>query len=79
MALDNNFFNKVEEKTKVNKDTIISLARKLQDDSHDETTIREVINTLSNITNKKLPEESINKIVDIIKSDKVPKNIDKMF
>ena len=79
MALDNNFFNKVEEKTKVNKDTIISLARKLQDDSHDETTIREVINTLSNITNKKLPEESVNKIVDIIKSDKVPKNIDKMF
>ena len=78
MALDNNLFDKVEKRTKVSKDTIISLAKKLQSNK-DEGTIREVIDTLCSITNKKLPEDSVQRIVKTIVDDKVPKGIDKMF
>lgn len=74
------FFNKVEKKTKVNKDTIIGLAKKLQDGNmKDENTLREVISTLSLMTGKNVSKEQEDKIINTIVSDKVPKNIDKMF
>lgn len=74
------FFNKVEKKTKVNKDTIIGLAKKLQDGNmKDENTLREVISTLSLMTGKSVSKEQEDKIINTIVSDKVPKNIDKMF
>ena len=42
------FFKKVEKKTKVNKETILELANKLQNGNmKDETTLKEVIGTLS--------------------------------
>ena len=37
MPLDNKFWGKVEKKTKVDKDTIISLARKLQNGNMKDT------------------------------------------
>ena len=44
------FFKKVENKTNVDKDTIISLAQKLQDSNmHDETTIRNLVKEISNL------------------------------
>ena len=53
MELKDDFFNKVEKKTKVNKDTIIDLAKKLQNGHmKDENTLREVISTLSLMTGK---------------------------
>lgn len=80
MPLDNHFWGKVEKKTNVNKDTIISLAKKLQNGNmKDENTLREIIDTLSDMTGKKVPEEKKQKIIDKIVDDKVPKNIDKMF
>lgn len=80
MEFKDDFFNKVEKKTKVNKDTIIDLAKKLQGGNmKDESTLREVISTLSKMTGKKVSKEQEDKIVSTIVSDKVPKNIDKMF
>lgn len=80
MEFKDDFFNKVEKKTKVNKDTIIGLAKKLQDGNmKDENTLREVIATLSTMTGKKVSKEQEDKIISTIVSDKVPKNIDKMF
>ncbi len=80
MELKDDFFKKVEKKTKVNKDTIIELARKLQDGKmKDEATLREVISTLSTITGKKVSKEKEDKIINTIVSDHVPNNIDKMF
>ncbi len=80
MPLDNHFWGKVEKKTNVNKDTIISLAKKLQNGNmKDENTLREIIDTLSNMTGKAVPEEKKQKIISKIVDDKVPKNIDKMF
>lgn len=75
-----NFFKKVENKTNVNKDTILSLAQKLQNaNMKDETTIREVISEISNMTGKEVSKEKEDKIVNAILKDNVPNNIDKMF
>lgn len=80
MNFDDKFFNKVEKKTKVDKDTIISLANKLQKGSlKDEATLREVISTLSTLTGKTVSKEKEDKIVDTILKDKIPKSVDKMF
>lgn len=80
MALDDKFFDKVEKKTKVSKDTIISLAQKLQNGNmKDENTLREVISTLSKMTGKSVSKEKEDKIVDAIVKDKVPKSVEKMF
>ena len=80
MNFDDKFFKRVENKTKVDKDTIISLATKLQKGNlKDEQTLREVISTLSNLTGKKITKEREDKIIDTILKDKVPKRVDKMF
>ena len=80
MAFDNKFWGKVEKKTKVNKDTIVSLAKKLQNGNmKDEKTLSEVIDTLSAMTGKKVSDEKRKKIIDKVVNDKVPNNIDKMF
>ena len=80
MGFTDNFFKKVENKTKVDKDTILSLANKLQNGNmKDETTLKEVINTLSEITGKKVTKEQEEKIINIIMNDKVPTNLDKYY
>lgn len=80
MNFDDKFFKKVEKKTKIDKDTIISLATKLQQGNlKDEVTLREVIGTLSDMTGKKVSKEKEDKIVETILKDRVPKSVDKMF
>ena len=74
------FFKKVEKKTNVNKETILSLAQKLQNSNmKDENTIREIISNISNMTGKEVSKEKEDKIINAIMKDKVPTNIDKMF
>ncbi len=80
MEFGDNFFKKVEKKTKVSKNTILDLASKLQNGNmKDEKTLREVITTLSNMTGKKVTKEREDKIIETILQDKVPKGVDKMF
>ena len=80
MDFGENFFKKVEKKTKVNKETILDLAHKLQNGNmKDEKTLREVIHTLSDMTGKNVSKEREDKIVETIVKDKVPKGVDKMF
>ena len=75
-----NFFKKVENKTNVNKETILSLAKKLQNSNmKDEKVIREVIHEIGNISGKDVSKEKEDKIVNAIVKDNVPKDIDKMF
>lgn len=76
--MNDNLFNRIESKTNVHKDTIIALARKLQDgDFKNENTIKEIIGELSAITGKEVSEEKERKIIDMIVNDKVPKDIDR--
>lgn len=80
MNLNDSFFNKVEKKTKVDKNTILELAKKLQKGNmKDRNTIKEIINTLSVMTGKNISEEQSEKIIAKITKDDIPKNIDKMF
>ena len=80
MNLNDSFFNKVEKKTKVDKNTILNLAEKLQKGNmKDENTLREVINTLSKMTGKKVSKEQSDKIISKVVEGNVPNNIDKMF
>ena len=76
--MNDNIFNRIEEKTNVSKDTIIDLARKLQQGNFkDENTLRDIIHELSDITGKEVSEEKENKIINMIVNDKVPKDLDK--
>ena len=80
MAFSDNFFNKVEKKTNVDKNTILSLAKELQEnDLKNEKVIRNVIKKLSEMTGKNVSKEQEDKIVNAVINDKVPKNVDKMF
>lgn len=80
MNFSDNFFKRIEKKTNVNKETILSLADKLEKgDMKDENNLREVIKELSKLTGKDISKEKEDKIISAVKNDKVPKNIDKMI
>ena len=80
MKFDDKFFSKVEKKTKVDKNTILDLAKQLQQGKlKDEKTLRSVIATLSSMTGKPVSKEKEDKIIDTILKDKVPSSVDKMF
>ena len=80
MNLNDEFFGKVKNKTNVDKDTLVDLAKRLNEDNmKDETVLRSIIRDLSKITGKSVSLEKEQKIIDTIKKDKVPKNIDKFF
>ena len=75
-----NFFKKVEKKTNVNKETILSLADKLQKGNmKDEATLKEVINDLAKMTGREVSKEKEQKIINTILNDNVPKNLDKFL
>ena len=75
-----NFFKKVEQKTNVNKDTILSLADKLQKGNmKDEKVLSEVVDEIANMTGKSVSSEKKDKIIKTIMKDAVPENVDKMF
>lgn len=80
MAFSDSFFNRVKKKTNVDKDTILNLAKKLQqNDMKNEGTLREVIQTLSKMTGKEVTKEQEEKIINSVVNDKVPKDIDKLI
>ena len=78
--MNDDLFNKIEKKTNVKKETIIDLAKELNNGNmKNENTLRKVIQTLSSITGKEVSKDREDKIINTIINDKVPKNIDKMF
>ncbi len=80
MSFSDKFFQKVEQKSGVGKQTILDLAKKLQDGNlKNETTLREVINELSQMTGREVSKEKQDKIIEAVINDKVPKDIDKMI
>ena len=80
MAFSDSFFNRIEKKTNVGKETILDLAKKLQQsDLKNEGTLREVIQTLSKMTGKDVTKDQEDKIINAVVNDKVPKDIDKLI
>lgn len=80
MNFSDNFFKRVEKKTNVDKETILSLANKLQEGNmKDESTLKEVINDLSKMTGREVSKEKEQKIIDTIMNDNVPNDLDKFI
>ena len=80
MRFNDNFFKKVENKTNIDKDTILSLAEKLQDENmKNEGVLRDVIKQISALTGKEVSKEKEDKIINTIMADKVPDNIDQFL
>ena len=80
MNFSDNFFNRVEKKTKVNKETVLELAEKLQKSNlKNENTLREVVQELSKMTGREVSKEKEDKIINAVMNDEIPSNIDKMI
>lgn len=80
VSFSDSFFNRIEKKTNVDKNTILNLADKLQKGNmKDEKTLREVIGELSKMTGREVSKEKEDKIIEAVINDKVPKDIDKMI
>ena len=74
--INDSLFEKVEKKTNIDKDTILSIANKLQNsDMKDERVLGDLIDDLSRLTGKNVSNEKKEKIISTIIKDKVPKNI----
>ena len=75
--MKDSLFKNVEKKTNINKDTIMSLAKKLQSSNFkDENVLNEVIDELSSLTGKSIDDSKRDKIIKAIKNDKVPSDIE---
>ena len=78
--MNDNLFSKVEKKTNIKKETILSLANKLQQGNmKDENTLKEVIDELSFLTGKTISDDKKNKIISTIVNNQVPKDIGSKF
>ena len=78
MSFNDLFFDKVKKKTNVDKETILSLANKLQQGNmKDEKTLKEVISEISKMTGREVSKEKEQTIIDAVINDKVPQNLDK--
>ena len=74
------FFDKIEKKTNVKKETILSIASKLQkSDMKDEKTLRNLVKEIGQVAGRDVSEEKTDKIVKAILNDDVPKDLDKMI
>ena len=75
--INDSIFKKIENKTNIDKNTILSIADKLQkSDMKDDRVLGELIDDLSKLTGKDVSEEKKEKIIKAIKNDKVPSNLD---
>lgn len=78
--MNDSLFKRVENKTNINKETIMGLANKLQNGNmKNKDTLLEVINELSFLTGRQVSDEKKEKIVNAIINDKVPNDVDKSF
>lgn len=79
MKITDGLFKKIENKTSVDKSTILSLAKSLQENNlKNEDALRDVVHKLSEITGKSVSKEKEDKIISTIMNDKVP-DIDKLI
>ena len=75
--MNDNLFKKVEKKTNINKNTILSLAEKLKSGNFkDENVLNEVITEISTLTGRDISNQKYEKIIKAIKNDKIPNDIE---
>ena len=80
MGITDSFLNKVEKKTNVSKEDLISIAGRLNEGNmKDKDTLSGIIQDLARLAGKDVSKEKEDKIIDLILKDKVPSNVDKFF
>ena len=73
-------FKKIEDKTNINKDMIMSMANKIQNsDMKNKKVLNELIDDLCLLTGKEINKDKREKIINTIIDDKIPKNMDNMI
>ena len=78
--MNNNLFERVEKKTNVKKEDILSLAKSIQNKNlKDERELRKLIKSVAVLAGKEVSKDKEEKIIDAIIKDKIPKNIEKKF
>lgn len=78
--MDENIFDKVEKKTNVKKEDIISLAKSVSgQDLSDENNIRKLIKQVARLAGKEVSKEKEESIIKAVKKDKVPKDFKNML
>lgn len=80
MEITEDLLNRVENKTKVNKESLLKIVSSLNEGNmKDKDTLLGVIDELSSLTGKYVSDEKKEKIINMVINDKIPSNIDKMF
>ncbi len=75
-----NIFDRVEKKTKVKKEDILKLAKKISgQDLSDEDNLRTWIKDVAKLAGKEVPKEKEEKIISAVKKDKIPKKMDDLI
>ena len=78
--MDDSIFDKVEKKTNVNKEDILKLAKSISGkDLNDERVLRSLIKDVARLANKPVSKEKEEKIINAVKKDKIPKNLNKII
>ena len=76
--MNNDIFSKVETKTKVKKEDILSLAKSIQNKNlKEEEELRKIIKDVAKLAGKEVSREKEEKIIDAIIKDKIPRSLDK--
>lgn len=80
MKDENIFLDKVVKKTNINKNEILKLANDLQTKNlNDENDIRDFITSVAKVTNKNISPDKMERLVSLIKSNKIPGDINRMI
>lgn len=78
--MDEKIFDKVEEKTNVRREDIISLAKSIQGkDMNNEKNLRKLIQDVAKLAGKPVSKEKEEKIIKAVKKDQVKDNLNKML
>lgn len=78
--MNENIFDKVEKKTNVKKEDIISLAKSVSNqDLSDERNLRKLIKQVARLAGKEVTKEKEESIIKAVKKDKIPKDFKNML
>lgn len=78
--MDEKIFDKVEEKTNVKREDIISLAKSIQGlDMNNERNLRRLIQDVARLAGKSVSKEKEEKIIKAVQKDQVKDNLNKML
>ena len=74
------FVDQVSQKTNIKKEDIFKLAQVLQTkDLNNENDLRSFIYRIASMTNKKVDDKTVNRLIMMIKNKQVPQDFDKMI